>query len=429
MDDTADATPTGDPLLVPTQGDTGADTHDAGSADHAAPPAAGADSSPWRRFGPSRGALLAAVALIAVTIVAGIVISGPDDEPTSDNPIPLDAWMPYWTLDDVTESRMDRVGEMRDISPFWYGATGVEAIGLDPNVDVATADEFMELLRSSGAEVVPSIVDALPAGEMAAILADSDTRTRHVEAILEFAEEGDFDGIDLDYEQFAFADGSDTWATTRPNWVAFVEQLGDELHASGRTLTVSIPPVYDDGRTSNSGFWVYDHGAIAAHVDRIRIMAYDFSVGEPGPIAPLDFVQRSVDGALEAGVPAEQVVLGVPIYGRNWPTGVSGDCPEGTELDGVTSTNLRTIDDLVARRSGVPIFDPVTGESTFDYAIEFTDGETTCVQSRTVHYVDASGARLRMQIAVDEALGGASLWAFGFDDEQVWTELASVVDS
>ena len=131
--------------------------------------------------------------------------------------------------------------------------------------------------------MVPSIVDLLPAGEMAAIIADPVTRTRHVEAIRRFAADGDYDGIDIDYEQFAFADGRDTWAATRPNWVAFIEELGAALRADGRTLVVSIPPVYDDGQTSASGFWVYDYGAIIDHVDRIRIMTYDFSVAEPGP--------------------------------------------------------------------------------------------------------------------------------------------------
>src|SRR5690606_163611 len=128
--------------------------------------------------------------------------------------------------------------------------------------------------------LVPSIRDEMRGGEMAAILADPSARTAHVETLVEFARELDADGLDLDYEQFAFADGRASWAATRPNWVAFVEQLATALHADGRTLTVTIPPVYDDGSTGDSGYWVYDHGAIAAHVDAIRIMGYDYSVNE-----------------------------------------------------------------------------------------------------------------------------------------------------
>ena len=54
---------------------------------------------------------------------------------------------------------------------------------------------------------------------------------------------------------------------------------------------MSIPPIYDTGRTSDSGSWVYDYGAIAPVVDHIRVMAYDYSTDSPGPIAPLEWVQ------------------------------------------------------------------------------------------------------------------------------------------
>jgi hypothetical protein len=54
--------------------------------------------------------------------------------------------------------------------------------------------------------VVPSIFDRTDEGVMAGILADPQQRARHVDAIVAFATDGDYDGIDLDYEQFAFAD-------------------------------------------------------------------------------------------------------------------------------------------------------------------------------------------------------------------------------
>ena len=53
---------------------------------------------------------------------------------------------------------------------------------------------------SPAAAVVPSIVDAMPAGGMAALLADPSSRAAHVDAIARFAAEGEYDGIDIDYE-------------------------------------------------------------------------------------------------------------------------------------------------------------------------------------------------------------------------------------
>ncbi len=370
-------------------------------------------------------ALTALVAALVAVAGVGLYVAT-NEEPVPPKPdIPLDAWVPYWTLDDALPDIGRRGGSMREVSPFWFTAAGVDEIAIDPNASVEATDAFVDALRRTGADVVPSIVDLLPAGEMAAILADPATRARHVEAIRRFAADGDYDGIDIDYEQFAFADGRDTWAATRPNWVAFIEQLGAALRDDGRILVVSIPPVYDAGRTSASGFWVYDYGAIIDHVDRIRMMTYDFSVGAPGPIAPLDWVETAITGAIEATGSPDKLVLGLPAYGRNWVISTVGTCP--ADAPGRTSVTARSVDDLLVRRSAEPTPVDETGEWTFDYELELGDDTGSCVQTRRVHYVDGDGIRLRMDLAREYQLDGVSLWALGFEDEAVWEQILPTV--
>ena len=229
---------------------------------------------------------------------------------------------------------------------------------------------------------------------MATVLSDPIVRTAHVDAIRRFADNLEVDGIDIDYEQFAFADSPSTWSVTRPNWVAFITELSEVLHNDGRTLSVSIPAVYDESVTGDPGYWVYDHGAIAEHVDGLRIMAYDYSVAEPGPIAPLDWVQQVIDGVLLAVPPEfhDRVVLGIPSYGYNWPTIVVGDCP--ADAPGRTSINPGTLDDLIALRNIEPVADAVTGEWSATYELEIDDGVSSCVQTRQLHWVDADGVAL-----------------------------------
>jgi spore germination protein YaaH len=365
------------------------------------------------------------VAIVAVASVA-IFASFGDDTPPPKPDIPLDAWVPYWGLDTALADAEQRVPSMREVSPFWFNAVDVDQVVVDPNASAEMTEEFMDQIRGMDVAVVPSIIDAMPAGEMAAILADPTTRSQHVDTIRSFAADGDYDGIDIDYEQFAFADGRDTWATTRPNWVAFIEELGAALRADGRTLTVSIPPVYDAEQTSASGYWVYDYGAIIDHVDRIRMMTYDFSVAEPGPIAPLDWVESAIVGAIEATDAPEKLVLGLPAYGRNWPVATAGVCPD-EDVPGQTSITARTVDELIVLRDAVPIADEVTGEWMFVYDLEVTDGTTTCVQTREVHYIDGDGIALRMDLAREYRLDGVSLWAFGFDDPEVWDAILPTV--
>jgi HAD superfamily hydrolase (TIGR01509 family) len=366
------------------------------------------------------GVMLGGLAMAAVLAAGvGFAIERQGDDPfMPPSAMPLDVWAPYWTLGDTNTELSERIRSIREVSPFWYRATDAATITIDPNASTTATDEFLATARSSGARVIPSVIDAMPAGGMAGVLADPVSRRTHVEALMNFVREGDFDGLDLDYEQFAFADGRSTWAATRPNWVTFVTELAAELHSEEKTLTVSIPPVYSQGRTNSSGFWVYDHGAIAEVVDFIRIMAYDFSTSSAGPIAPLEFVQRAVDGALEVVEDPSRLVLGIPVYGYNWVTSVTGVCPESA--DGRVSVTARSVHDLLERRGGTPVRNDVTGEWSFTYELDFADATRSCTQLRQVNYVDGDGAVERIEIARQAGFGGVALWALGYEDDPVW---------
>jgi HAD superfamily hydrolase (TIGR01509 family) len=396
------------------------------------PPDAGAGAR--RRFvvGDRRRIWAAAGAVAAVLVgVSGYAAwSGDEDgERPAHRPgaLNVQAWMPYWALDDALPELEERADVFHELSPFWYEATGVDRIDVMPNTPSAEAEEFIDQARDEGIPLVASILDATEPGTMASILADEGTRARHVDAIAAFAADHEFAGIDIDYERFAFADGRDTWARTQPNWVAFVTELAARLHADGRTLVVSIPPVYDAGQTADSGYWVYDYASITPVVDAIRIMAYDYSnaSSDPGPVAPLEWVKRIIAGTSAASGDPSKLVLGIPLYGYNWPTSVAGECPASEPAEVTTVTN-RSVDDLLARRGGTPVYDPVTGEWSFTYELVAEDGATSCTQQRQVNYVDADGAQARMQLAVEAGFGGVSLFAFGYDDPAVWGAVDTV---
>jgi hypothetical protein len=176
--------------------------------------------------------------------------------------------------------------------------------------------------------------------------------------------------VDLDYEQFAFADGSSTWATTRPRWVQFVTELGAALHARAKLLTVTVPPIYNGNRTTGSGYWVYDWAGIAPSVDRLRIMAYDYSFGAAGPIAPLGWVDAILAYAVTV-VPKSKLQIGVPTYGRSWVTSVKGTCPAGTNL---AKFDVRSSQAAALSRSkgAVPVRHASSGEMTFSYTETFS---------------------------------------------------------
>jgi spore germination protein YaaH len=404
--------------------DAGADVGQVGSSRELIGERDPIDDEAARIYRQRRLVVVAAAAATLLAIVAVFVSRGTDkgSAPDRSRVLPIDAWAPYWTLDDTVGEFATRASTIREISPFWFEATGASTIVANSNVNAEAATQFLDIARRNGVPIVPSVIDAMPAGAMAAVLADPAQRSAHIDALVNFVTSIKADGVDLDYEQFAFADDRATWATTQPNWTAFITELATRLHAKGLTLTVSIPPVYDAGQTADSGYWVYDYAGIAPAVDRIRVMAYDYSTSEPGPIAPLDWVRTVIAGTIAASGTPEKLVLGIPLYGYTWPITTVGTCPADLVL-GRTTVNHRAFNDLVARRAATPIFEPTTGEVTFNYEVVLSDGATTCTETRTVWFVDPAGAVARQQLAVDAGFAGVSLWALGFDSPATWASL------
>lgn len=379
------------------------------------------------RFARRRLALLVAgAAALVATVLAVVTWSDGTETVPPLEAIAVDAWAPYWAMDRSIDD-LERHGQvLRDVSPFAYEAVGATELRLPSTVEPHFIASFVDRARAAGLSVTPSITDGLAPGEMAALLGSASRRAQHVAAIVELARELDADGIDIDYESFAFLDDRTTWSTTRVAFADFVDELGVALRADGRRLVVSIPPVYDADTTDASGYWVYDVERLAAAADQIRVMAYGYSGLSAGPVSPIAWVEQSIEGVVEAAGGTERIVLGVPLYGTNAVTRTSGDCPE--DAPGTTAVTLRTIDDLIARRDAKPELDPVSDEWTFtyDFDVEHPDGSVACVQTRVVTYVDAAGARARIDLAREYRLAGVALWGLGYEDDVFWNLLEPV---
>lgn len=354
----------------------------------------------------------------ALGVGAAFVLRDTTPPPLKD--IPVSAWAPYWELESATTSIGANGAMLHQVSPFWYTAVSATTIQYSANITAEDTLAFDAAAAASGALVIPAVTDGAGKGGLARILADPANRALHVQALMEIARK--YDGIDLDYEGFAYSDDYSSWESTRPNWVLFVEELAAELHSEQKLLVVTIPPVYDDKRESDSGAWVYDPKAIGKVADYVRFMAYDYSTSSPGPIAPLDWVRRLTKAAKKLIGDDSKIQLGIPLYGRNWVTATKGTCPEGTP--GRASPTQQEVANLLEQYSITPTHDPDTEEATFTY--QRPDGTGACTQTREVHFMDAAGVRARVDLARELRIGGVVFWAMGFDTPDVWPAVADV---
>lgn len=113
------------------------------------------------------------------------------------------------------------------------------------------------------------------------------------------SEAGGYNGVNLDFEGLGWNDTPEELSKVRTDFSAFAKDLAASLHASGKTLTLSLHPL-------NSSYPGYDYASLGRAADSIVIMAYDYG---PQP-EPLDKVEQAVTLAL-AQVPASKLYLGI----------------------------------------------------------------------------------------------------------------------
>ena len=113
---------------------------------------------------------------------------------------------------------------MKEIMPFWFSIKSPTVIRNDyvtGNPSWPMADTVC-LLHRAGLQVIPTMTDGTGKLELSNYLANAATRATIVKTIVNLVLTNNFDGIDLDYEGFAFVDGNSTWTKTAPRWVALV---------------------------------------------------------------------------------------------------------------------------------------------------------------------------------------------------------------
>jgi hypothetical protein len=315
---------------------------------------------------------------------------------------------------------------MKEVMPFWYSLKSPTVI----RDDYATGNpswpitDTVCLMRRAGLQVIPTMTDGTDKLVLAGYLANSSKRTTLVKTITDLVVKNNFDGIDLDYEGFAFVDGNATWSKTAPNWVAFIKELSASLHTNNKLLSVSTPYLYDPTE-KQKGYFVYAWADIASSIDRLRIMTYDYSVAKPGPMGPLTWTEKTVKYALSV-MSASKVYLGLPGYGRDWITSVKGKCPNTAPPGLVAGAKASTFKmNYAAAKAAIdkaiPIFDEKYSEATYNYSVTYSSqvaggSSTTCTVNRTVWYQNDRSYSERMALVAKYRLGGVALWTLGMED-------------
>lgn len=236
-------------------------------------------------------------------------------------------------------------------------------------------------------------------GVATAILATAQTRSAHIDQIVDLCVSKHYDGVDMDWEIVRVRD--------RDRYSEFIEELAARLKARGKLLSIAVHP-----KTSDEGTWwaprAMDYQRLGAAANEFKIMTYEFSGswGPPGPIAPPSWADAVLDYA-ETRVAPAKIWMGVPFYGKDW---------KGKTTSEVRWEQARAL----VEKHVAAVMHPDDGEAVFEYSDD-AGAKHTVVFQDTV----ALAKKLDMLRAEHPDIAGIAIWRMGQEDPDFWETIAA----
>ncbi len=309
-----------------------------------------------------------------------------EDKDTPDLEVRIKGFYTNW--EDDGNSLSKSAPYLSSLSPFWYslnndGTVSKKQGGHDEGVHKFSKEQDLLIL--------PLLNNH---SENSDFLETQESRQTAAQNVLDLLIHRNYDGINVNLERLP------PWQ--RDNYTDFIKDLSRLLRPRGYELAISVFPKVDFPYELHH---VYDYRSLAPYIDSMVIMTYDYHWpgGSPGPIAPLDWVRKNIEYALQF-VPARKIILGAANYGYDWPS--SG---RGTTIPAKNALNL------AREREAEIIWDSQAHSHYFHY---WSNGE-----KHTVWFEDSQSFQYKKELALEYNLSGLAIWQLGNEEEHFWNIL------
>ncbi len=243
------------------------------------------------------------------------------------------------------------------------------------------------------------------------ILTHTSTRQNLVNQIVSQALQYNLDGINIDFEQLSESEIGDAY-------IQFLRELSIKCENNDILLSTAVytPAAYNS---------VYKYGEQTDFVDYICLMAYDQHYGQAsgeGSVASLDWVEESVKNTFAEGVPADQLILGVPFYTKLWKlTPTSNDSAvDSTYIIGFENLGLTSAKKWMNNN----ITNPVWLEESGQYFGEVVKNGTTY----KMWLEDEASIEKKLALMQEYKLAGAAFWSSDLDNDSIWDVIIKYIN-
>ena len=239
-----------------------------------------------------------------------------------------------------------------------------------------------------------------------------------ISAMVDLCKKYLFYGIQFDFENIHVNDKNE--------YTRFFQLAADKLHQNGFSISVAV--VSQTGNEFHNEYerwffenWsgAYDYQALALNADFISIMSYDLhtSLTTPGPIAPYDWVEKTIQSILKVA-PAAKISLGIPAYSGYWTLGQSGvgTIPyqytfRSKEIAMSYTKVTKLLHDLNQSLNWQPQWK--------SYYAMFTNND----RNEFIFIEDSKSFMAKLELIKQYHLRGISVWKLGLEDPKIWDEI------
>ncbi|TFB22787.1 LysM peptidoglycan-binding domain-containing protein [Filobacillus milosensis] len=306
----------------------------------------------------------------------------------------------------ITRTGPEGIREVYDVgrhltylSPFTYGfredgtITSLDDEGL---IDAALATNTAPLLvltNYSG--------DGFDSDLAATLFRNPELQETLITNLINLMEQKGYQGVNFDFEY--------VYPEDREGYNDFLRRVVERLRPQGYIISSALAPK-DSADQAGLLYEAHDYPVHGELLDFVVLMTYEWgwAGGEPWAIAPIDEVREVLDYAVTE-IPPEKILMGVPLYGRDW------EIPWVQGTYATTVSQLEAVD--LAARYGVDIKFNEQHQSPY---FQYTDESG---QRHEVWYEDARSVQAKYETIKDYGLRGASYWVLNIPFPQNWPVL------